>query len=134
MTRNPATQHVRWLLLTILLFDMAVTLAGQPASFWHDPSTVREDNPLVSWFMHRGPILTVAVWLGFIVGSFGLVTFLPGRWGAIVMYAFILGAFAASSGWVIFQFQFGIAGLYLYSFAVATALVFLMERKNPTRL
>ena len=125
--------RLRWLLLRVLLLDMALTLLGQPASFWRDPSTALESNPLVAWFMHRGYVLTIAAWLAFIAASFALVTFLPGRLGSITLYTFVLGAFAASCGWVVYRFQLGMPGLYFYSFAVAIAWVGLAEEKGPTR-
>lgn len=120
-------------MLAVLLLDLAFTLAGQPASYWQDPGTAYEGNPLVAWVMHRGIVLTVVCWLGFIAACFALVTFLPGRGGSITLLAVILGAFTASASWLVGVFQCGMPGLYVYSFAVATAFVLLEERKKTTK-
>lgn len=118
-------------MLAVLLLDMILTLVGQPASYWRDPATAEEFNPLVAWFMHRGLTITVVSWLSFSAASFALVTFLPGRAGSITLLAFILGAFTASSGWLVYRFRLGMPGLYVYSFAVAATYVRLLDGKRP---
>lgn len=49
-----------------MLFDLAITLAGQPQAYWHDPLAASEGNVLVRLVMHQGYKIFVALGLGYI--------------------------------------------------------------------
>ena len=89
-----------------MIFDLAMTLAGQPASYWHKPTTANEGDPIVRLIMHQGiaPLLLVSVvYCGVIVA---VVSLLPRRAALIVLLVFTLWHYYGGSTWLKFRFDY----------------------------
>ncbi len=52
-----------------VLMDLIITLAGQPATYWHDPSKAREGNMFIRLFMVRGYLPFILCWLFYTAGT-----------------------------------------------------------------
>src|SRR5450755_167441 len=62
LSDDPTVKRLRWVMVGAILFSLINTLAGQPASFWHQPATaIRFDglpihsqtNPMFDFFLSR---------------------------------------------------------------------------------
>lgn len=127
-------RRLRWLMLGVILFDMAITLIGQPASYWTDPSTVHEENDLYHIIMSKGIGFLFVTDLIYLTSSFFLVTFLPLRLALILCFSLILGHFFGGASWICFRYQWGVAGMVAYAIVLSAILAVLLCRphKEPT--
>lgn len=120
----------------VILFDMAATFVGQPASYWSNPSTVHEGNRLFHWVMSQGYLVALLVDAVYLVGSVFLVSILPWRLGLTLLFALVLGHYFGGSTWLCFRYGLGAQGMVLYGLLVAAALVtvgFHMRMKHPQK-
>ena len=76
-----AGKRLRWVMLAAIILDYAVTLFGQPASYWLHPETVNEADQLFRIFMLRGWTASVLFELFYLACAFLLVfnSFLDAR-------------------------------------------------------
>ena len=111
------------ILLAVIAFDFAITLLGQPSSYWHDPHTAREATALFAWFMRRG----IAWYLGFILlyltGVTVLIRLLPRQAAIITGLVFLLSHYFAACTWLVLRFDLGMSGPIIYAVVLSTALV-----------
>jgi hypothetical protein len=114
-----------------MVADFALTLAGQPSSYWKDSSTAQELNALVASAMHKGPIAIIAGWSLYAGAAFALASLLPGRLASIAAMTLTLAHFSAASGWLMYRFHLGMFGLYLFGLAVAVAMILMSRESNP---
>ena len=79
MKTDPGIKKLRWIMLLVMLFDLVITLFGQPRVYWTKPLTANEGDPLVRYFIQRGlmPILLISLVYAAVV--FTLVSVLPRR-------------------------------------------------------
>jgi hypothetical protein len=127
---DAAINTLRWPMLGTMILDYAVTLAGQPASFWHRPETMREGNQLARVFLAYG-------WPGYIVyalllvaGTFLLLRVLPKIGAMICVLATTLGAFGGASNWSFYDWRMGIWAPVAYGIVVSVAIVSLAFANN----
>jgi uncharacterized membrane protein YphA (DoxX/SURF4 family) len=115
-----------------MVLDFTLTLAGQPSSYWKDPSQAQEFNALAASAMHRGPAAILAGWSVYAAAAVAL-TFLPRLFGAIAAMTFALAHFCAASGWIIYRFHLGMTGLYLFSLLVGATIIFVVSDRAAKR-
>jgi hypothetical protein len=125
--KNNMKNKLRWLLVAVILFDFAVTILGQPSSYWHDPLSADEGNALFRWFMVRGTICYFAFILSYIVGIFVLVTALPRKSALITGLIFLLAHYFAASTWLSYHFRLSMAGPIMYAVVLSMALMWILE-------
>jgi hypothetical protein len=116
-----------WLLLAVIVFDFGITLIGQPSSYWHDPHTAREGNPLFAWFMVRGLAWYLAGIVCYVAGVACLVRFLPSRPGLITGLVFLLAHYFAGCTWLMLRFDLGMTGPVIYAVVIAVGLVSIVQ-------
>ena len=116
-------KRLRWVMLGAMLLDFAVTLAGQPGSFWSHPETMRESNHLVRLFLGRG-------WQGYflfdlvvISGTFLLASILPRTIALIWVFSATLGGFIGSSNWSFYDWRMGMETPVGYGMVLSIAIV-----------
>lgn len=83
------------------LTDSMSTLLGQSATYWSDPATGYENNPMFAWLLHAGPgwfIVGELIWCAVIIG---VVTLLPGILSLIVAVAVSIGHTYGALTWII---------------------------------
>ncbi len=127
-------KRLRWVMTAVILVDIALTLSGQPPSYWKDPSTVDEGNRLFHQIMSKGIMVTLLVDLIYVSGSVLLVSILPWRVGLTLLLALVLGHFFGGSTWLCFRYQLGATGMVLYGLLLAVVFVivaFPLGPKNP---
>ena len=77
-----------FLLAAVIAFDFLVTILGQPSSYWLDPRTAHEGNPVFRWFMYQGAVCYFAFIAAYIAGVVGLVSRLPRQTAIVVGWFF----------------------------------------------
>jgi hypothetical protein len=122
--------RLTWILVFVIAFDFGITLLGQPSSYWHDPHTANEGNPVFAWFMVRG----LASYLGFIVIYIAsvvlLVRRLPGQSATITGLIFLLSHYFAGCTWLDFHFKLNMFGPIVYAAVLSMALLAVL-RSGP---
>jgi hypothetical protein len=116
-----------WLLLAVILFDFGVTLLGQPSSYWHDPHTAREGNPLFAWFMIRGLPWYLLCIVCYTAGVVGLVKILPKQSGFVTGLVFLLAHYFAGCTWLMLRFDLGMTGPVVYAVVLSISLVSILQ-------
>ncbi len=116
-------------MMSVIFFDIAITLIGQPVCYWTDPSTVHESNQWFQTIMARGPWVSVSVDFVYLSGCFSLVSFLPGKVGVALMLGLLLGHFFGGSTWLCYKFGFGLQGVVLYAIFVSGMLAWLAPKQ-----
>lgn len=114
-------------MLAVIAFDFGITLVGQPPSYWHDPHTAREANPLFAWFMVRGIYWYLAFILLYLAGAAALVRVLPKQTAIITGLVFLLSHYFAACTWLTLRFDFGMVGPIVYAAVLASTLVSIMQ-------
>ncbi len=117
-------RRLRWVMLFVVLADIIITLSGQPRSYWTDPSTVREDNALFHFIMSKGYGVSLAVDVFYVGGCFFLVSKLPCRFGAVLLFSLVFGHFFGGASWLAFRYQWGVQAIILYGIVLSLLIVF----------
>lgn len=118
---------LRWLLLAVVAFDFGITIFGQPGSYWHNPLTADEGNPVFRWFMVQGAVCYFAFIFSYIVGVWALVTALPRQAAIITGLVFLLSHYFAASTWLSYHFRLSMAGPILYAVVLSVALIMILQ-------
>ncbi|NLT71875.1 MAG: hypothetical protein GXX91_14465 [Verrucomicrobiaceae bacterium] len=116
-------RRLRWVMLLVILADILLTLSGQPRSYWTDPSTVRESNALFHYIMSKGYGVSLAVDVFYVGGCFLLVSKLPCRLGAVLLFSLVFGHFFGGASWLLFRYQLGVQSVVYYGIAVSILIV-----------
>ena len=117
-------------MIAVIAFDFGITMFGQPASYWHNPLTADEGNPVFRWFMFRGVYCYLAFILAYLFGAFALVTLLPTQAAIITGLVFLLSHYFAASTWLSFHFHLGMVGPILYALVLSVALILILQQPN----
>ena len=120
-----------WLLVAVIAFDFGITIFGQPSSYWHNPQTADEGNPVFRWFMYQGAFCYLAFILACLVGVLALVTRLPRPAAVITGLVFLLSHYFAGSTWLSYHFHLGMAGPILYALVLSIALIMILQSGDP---
>ena len=116
-----------WLLLAVIVFDFGVTLIGQPSSYWSDPHTAREANPLFAWFMVRGIAWYLALIFGYMISVTALLKLLPEQGANVTGLIFLLSHYFAAFTWLTLRFDLGMTGPVIYATVLSIALVSILQ-------
>jgi hypothetical protein len=116
-----------WLLVAVIAFDFGITIFGQPSSYWHNPQTANEGNPVFRWFMYQGAVCYLAFILAYLVGVLILVTRLPRQAAVITGLVFLLSHYFAGSTWLSYHFHLGMAGPIIYALVLSIALIMILQ-------
>ncbi len=127
---NPHTKKLKWLMVLVLSIDTTCTLIGQPDSYWHSPLTGNEGNDFFRLFLVQGYIPFIIWSILYILAMLILVSLIPGRTAAVIMYALILGHYFGASTWLDYRFGFGASGPIIYGALISLAIVALNGNNN----
>jgi hypothetical protein len=116
-----------FLLAAVIAIDFAVTILGQPHSYWHDAQTAHEGNPAFRWFMVQGWPCYFAFITAYIAGVLGLVSRLPKQTATVVGLVFLLTHYFAASSWLAFHFHFDLVGPVVYAIVLSVWLISIMR-------
>jgi hypothetical protein len=120
-------KKLTWLLLAVICFDFGVTILGQPSSYWHDPRTANEGNPVFAWFMVRGAPCYAAFIVAYVSGVLVLVRNLPRQIAVTTGLVFLLSHYFAASTWLTFHFNLGMGGPIVYAVILSMLLMFVLQ-------
>ena len=116
-----------WLLLAVIAFDFGITMCGQPSSYWRQPSTADEGNPVFAWFMVRGIVCYAAFIVAYMIGVFFLVRSLPRQIAIVTGLVFFLSHYFAGSTWLNFHYHLGMIGPIIYAVFLSSALMAMLQ-------
>ena len=122
--------RLTWILVFVIAFDFGITLLGQPSTYWHDPHTANEGNPVFAWFMVRGLASYFAFIVVYIAGVVLLVRRLPAQSAIITGLIFLLSHYFAGSTWLDFHFKLNMFGPIVYAAVISMAL-FTVLKSSP---
>ena len=124
-TSNEAVQRLRWLMLCVIIFDIVLTLAGQPSSFWHHPETVIEGNDVVRYFFSRGLSGVIPFILVYCIGAFLAASILPRRLALSVIMFFLFVHYDGACTWLVHHFQLRTKATAFYGIPLSVIFVWL---------
>jgi type II secretion system (T2SS) protein G len=122
MKSDNAIQRLRWLMLSVMLFDLLITLVGQPMTYWQNPATALEGDPIVRLVMHQGLLALILVSVLYGAAMFVLVSRLPRQSGLIVLLILTLWHYYGASTWFDRYFQ-STYGALIYGALLAALFV-----------
>jgi hypothetical protein len=120
-------KNLLFLLAAVIAFDFFVTILGQPNSYWLDPRTAHEGNPVFRWFMFQGAACYFAFIAAYIAGVVGLVSRLSRQTAIVVGLVFLLTHYFAASSWLAFHFHFDLVGPVVYALVLSVWLISIMR-------
>ena len=113
----------RWLMVAALFVDFAFTLWGQPASYWHDPSTMLEGNSVTRLFLGRSWLHLLGMNIAYAAGEFALVTFLPLPVAFVCVFGFTFGSFSGATNWLFYVWRLGWPAVIGYGVVLSILMV-----------
>ena len=115
--------RLTWILVFVIAFDFGITLLGQPSSYWHDPHTANEGNPVFAWFMVRGLALYLAFIVIYIASVVLLIRRLPGQSAIVTGFIFLFSHYYAGCTWLDFHFKLNMLGPIICAAVLSVALL-----------
>jgi hypothetical protein len=131
---GPIVRRLRWAMVGAIVLDFALTLLGQPASYWIRPETVNESNQLFRIFMAQGWTGTVLFNLIYISGAFLLVSILPRMTALICIFAFLFGHFNGASTWLFYRWRLGMEAPVAYGILLSAIIVSMAFSRRERRI
>jgi hypothetical protein len=122
---DPVIQQLRWAMLAAMALDFAITLLGQPGSYWLHPETANEANHLFRIFLARGWKDYLLFDLAYLSGTFLLVSILPRMTALICIFSFMFGHVMGLSTWMFYRWRMGMEAPATYGIVVSVAVVWL---------
>ena len=119
--------RLTWILVFVIAFDFGITLLGQPSTYWHDPHTANEGNPVFAWFMVRGLASYLAFIVIYIASVVLLVRRLPGQSATITGLIFLFSHYFAGCTWLDFHFKLNMFGPIVYATVISIALLTVLK-------
>jgi hypothetical protein len=123
--------RLRWVMLDAMLFSAALTLLGQPQSFWHHPETaMRGDglsiynptNHTFDFFLGHGWLAYISACLVYFAVAFLLVSILPAKAATVACLSFIFGHYYGACNWLAVRWHLGFNGVAIYGLLLSAAI------------
>jgi hypothetical protein len=118
-------KRLRWVVIGTLILDIANTLLGQPAGYWHNHEIVYEANEVSRFFLVRGWYAYLLMGLAYSLGIFWLESVLPRKGALICIFYFILVFYIGASNWFFYQWRMGIESPVIYGMMLSVVIVWL---------
>jgi hypothetical protein len=124
-------RRLRWVMVGAMLFSAALTILGQPQSFWRNPETaMRGDglsiynptNHTFEFFLSHGWMAYVTACLVYFAAAFLLVSVLPRTAALIAVFSFIFGHLFGASNWLAIRWHLAFNGVALYGVLMSAAI------------
>jgi hypothetical protein len=103
--------------------DTLMTMLGQPAPYWNQPSAADEYNDFFAWFLTQGAGFFLWTSLLYIVGAVLVASLLPRRFALVAVFAYVLGHYTGATSWMINRFDFGMWLPVCYAVVIGFCLV-----------
>jgi hypothetical protein len=122
MKTDLGIKRLRWVMLAVMIFDLVITLAGQPASYWQKATTANEADPIVRLVMHHGIVPLLLVSALYCIAILVTVSVLPNRSALVVLLLFTFWHYYGASTWLQYRFHY-VYGGFVSGVVVAVLLV-----------
>ena len=123
-------KRLRWVMLAVMIFDLVITLLGQPATFWKNPATANEGDPIVYAVMQRGLPMLYLISIVYGLGCVALVSVLPRRFGGVLLLVLTLWHYFGASTWL--DYTFGYTYGAVWHALVLAVLVVILSTRNAS--
>jgi len=121
---SPSPAHrLRFVMVALIALDTAITLLGQPASYWSHPQTANEANPFIHFFLAQSWQSFLVVELIYVAVAFLLVSTLAQTSALFALFAFLLGHYMAFCTWPFYRYRLGIQVPIAVAILLSTAIV-----------
>ncbi len=107
----------------VILLDLVCTFAGQPASYWRDPTTGIEGNRLVKRIVVEGHLPFLLASILYVSAVTWLVSITPRKLALMGILGMIFGHYFGASTWLCYRFGIGVQGPILYGILLGILLV-----------
>lgn len=124
-------KRLRWVMAGPMILDLMNTLIGQPSSYWLNPETVHEGNPISRYLLIHGWYTYLFVHMIFIMGLFWLVRIFPKWIGLICIFFFMLGGYIGASNWFFYEWRLGMQTPVIFG-AILSILITLLAFQEKT--
>jgi hypothetical protein len=131
LTNDRIVRRLRWLVVGIIFADAALTLLGQPSTYWHNYQTALEGNPFFRQYLCRGYIPFGFVVLILATFAFSTISILPRRAALAVIFACLFAGFFCTESWLMLRWKLGGNGLSIHGLLLGVAVVLLAFPKPP---
>jgi hypothetical protein len=123
-----------WIFLPILIpyiFDIALTLIGQPEQYWQgNYQAVNEANPISHWFLAKHPVVYILYSIARFLGYGLFIAILPLKLSKIVSIYLILAHTIGAHGWAKNVFYVGYWERMGMLLIPAILIVYSLDRVN----
>jgi len=120
---TPAVHRLRYVMVLLIALDAAITLLGQPVSYWSHPQTANEANPFIHFFLAQSWQSFLVVELIYVAVAFLLVSTLAQTSALFALFAYILGHYMAFSTWPFYRYRLGIQVPIAVAILLSAAIV-----------
>jgi hypothetical protein len=123
---------MRLVMIGVIIFNVVLTLAGQPKDFWQHPEiAIRGDglsiynatNHSFDFFLGHGWLAYLICVLVYVSLAFMLVSVLPRMVALITIFSFIFGYFFETTNWLVVRWHLGFFGTLFYGIALSYIIV-----------
>ncbi len=126
-----ASRRLRWVMLGVILFNLVLSICGQPASYWHHPETADEGNRLFHFFMVLGPAAWLAFEVVYVAVAFAVASLACGTGALIGIFAYIFGHYFGACTGLVFHWHLGAASFVIYGIVLACIIGAVMFPQPP---
>jgi hypothetical protein len=119
-----------WVMAFTIAIDGIFTLIGQPASYWQNPATVHEANPMSKFFLEKGWWAFAAYNLVETAGPWLLALRVSPVTGWAVAFGMALGGFFGGSNWLFYEWRLGLQAPVVYAMLLSIVIVWLVLKHN----
>ena len=110
-----------WLMAFATAIDCIFTLIGQPASYWQNPLTVHEANPMSKYFLEHGWWAYAAYNVAEIAVPWIFALRASRSTGWAIAFAVALGGLFGGSNWLFYEWRLGLQAPVVYGCLLYTS-------------
>lgn len=130
---SESLRSFQWLMVLASTLDYACTLIGQPSSYWQNPATVHEGNPMARYFLLHGWLAyTFYMVVFYALGPLMLTGWLSRPASFVVAIAFTIGGYLGASSWFFYEWRMGLESPILIGCVFSFLVVRFCLREGST--
>jgi hypothetical protein len=106
-TTDKTVRRLRWVMVFTMLFDIFLTLLGQPSSYWLHPDTLSEGNSQTYYYLAKGISAYATYELILILVLFLLASTLPRKLALILILYKSFAHYFGACTWLDYHWHLG---------------------------
>ena len=119
-----------WVMAFTIAIDGIFTLIGQPASYWQNPATVHEANPMSKFFLEKGWWAFAAYILAQMAVPWLIALRVAPVIGWALAFGMALGGFFGGSNWLFYEWRLGLQAPVVYALLLSIVIVWQVLKRN----